>query len=108
MEIRRERGVDDLDAQCAHKVWPEDAEALAIEIDITAGRRIEPGQDVDQHRLARAAAASQPYHLARCHVKADLGQSGQRAKVLGKVDQAQKRLHISETGREKRDRAGDG
>jgi hypothetical protein len=55
---------------------------VAAEQDAAAVRRVEPGDDAQQRRLARARGAEQAEQLARAHVEVEVVQHGGRVEGL--------------------------
>ena len=61
------------------------AKVLAFEQHLALGLRVDPGDDVDQGRLARAVAAEQRMDLTGCDLQVGPGQGAGRAEDLGNV-----------------------
>ncbi|HEX6010472.1 MAG TPA: hypothetical protein VFY87_01440, partial [Geminicoccaceae bacterium] len=58
-------------------------------------RAVDPGQDLDQGRLAGAVLAEQRVHLARHDIEVDLGQRLRTGEPLAQAGYRQQRLHGS-------------
>ena len=74
---QREVLVDHLDPEAGGVLRPRDVHGLAVEQDLSAVDVVDPGDALDQRRLAGAVVADEGHHLAGVHVEVDLMQ-GQR------------------------------
>jgi hypothetical protein len=78
----REILIDDLDAQPRGVLRPVDVHQLPVEEDLARVDGMDPGDALDERRLARAVVADQGHDLARRDVEVDLVESLDRAEGL--------------------------
>ena len=71
----REILVHDLDPELAASFGPGDRDLLALEVDLALVDRVDPGDALDQRRLAGAVVADERHHLARAHLEVDVGRA---------------------------------
>ena len=57
---------------------------LAVDLDLAGGRRVHPGDRLDQRRLAAAVLADEAVHLAAAHLPVDVGQRVHAAEALAR------------------------
>ena len=65
------------------RLQPDDV--LAVEEDFAAGRHVQPGDHVEDGRLARAVRTDQPVELALLHGQVEVAHRAQAAEDLGQV-----------------------
>ena len=78
----REVLVHDLDPELGGVLRPVDRNRRAVEEDLAAVGRVDPGDTLDQRRLAGAVVADERHHLACPHLEVDIGERMHRAEVL--------------------------
>ena len=78
----REVLVDDLDPEPRRVLRAVDRDLLAVEVHVAVVDRVDPGDALDQRRLAGAVVADERHHLARADVEVDVGQRLDRAEAL--------------------------
>ena len=78
----REILVDDLDPELRRVLRPADRDPLAVEPGLALVDRVDPGDALDQRRLAGAVVADERHHLARAHLEVDVGERVDRAEAL--------------------------
>ena len=68
----REILVDDLDPELGRVLRPGDRDLLSLEVDVALVDRVDPGDALDQGRLAGAVVADERHHLAGADLEVDV------------------------------------
>ena len=83
--------VDDLDPQLRGVLGAVDLYLLAVEDDLAAVRHVDPGDALDQRRLAGAVITDERHHLAGANLEVDLRERLDRAEALRDPPQLEER-----------------
>ena len=74
--------VHDLDPELCRVLRAGDRDLLSLEVDVALVDRVDPGDALDQRRLAGAVVADERHDLARPHLEVDVLERVHRAEAL--------------------------
>ncbi len=74
--------IDHLYADRTGVAWAVEADGSSLEKELAGARRVEPGEDLHQRRLAGAVVADDAEHFAALQLQADGIERGDRAEIL--------------------------
>ena len=83
--------VDDLDPKLGCLLGAVDVGGLAVEVDLTRVVGMNPGDALDQGRLAGTVVADERHDLALSHLEVDVGERLDRAEGLRDVAKIEER-----------------
>src|SRR5262245_47426739 len=86
--------IDGLDAELAGDPWVETFHASVAQADVSAIRRINPAQDLDQSALPGAIVSNQCCHFARVKIKGNRVEGLDAAEILCDFDTANDRTWV--------------
>ena len=87
--------IDDLDAKLGGVLRPVDAHRLVFEVDLALIDGMDPGDTLDQRRLAGAVVADERHHLAGADLEVDVSQSLNRAERLRDAPKLERRNSVA-------------